>query len=132
MVSFMRELMRIRQRKWLGEAKWIFLGFDDKTGRQLVRFKCDTLDYLPCFDAVGQTRASHAGEQSDTYIRRRSERITSATNNRHIMQKRATLAVRQDGSYPWDRLGEVGLKVDVGGCHMLLKLGQRGNGVRSR
>jgi len=34
MVSCMKEALRIRKRKWLDEAKWIFLGFDDKNGRK--------------------------------------------------------------------------------------------------
>ena len=34
MVFCIREALRIKKRKWLEEAKWIFLGFDDKNGRE--------------------------------------------------------------------------------------------------
>ena len=41
MVSCMNEALRARKREWLREATYIFLGFDDKNGRKLLRFKCD-------------------------------------------------------------------------------------------
>ena len=58
----MTEALRVRKRKWLQQAKWIFLGFDDKRVRKLLRSKCDTPN-LPtgladaessrtCFEAV--------------------------------------------------------------------------------
>ena len=49
----MKEALRIRKRKWFREATYIFLGFDDKNGRKLLRFKCDTPEAPTCSDAVG-------------------------------------------------------------------------------
>ena len=52
MVSCMQEALRARKRDWLQEAAAIFLAFDDKNGRKLLRFKCDTRDAAPaCLDA---------------------------------------------------------------------------------
>ena len=52
MVSCMDEALRINKRTWFREAKSIFLGFDDKHGRKLLRFKCDAPDVPSCFDAI--------------------------------------------------------------------------------
>ena len=41
MVSCMKEALRMKKREWLREATYIFVGFDDKNGRKLLRFKCD-------------------------------------------------------------------------------------------
>ena len=53
MVSCMKEALRMRKRQWLRDATYIFLGFDDKNGRKLLRFKCDTPEASACFDAAG-------------------------------------------------------------------------------
>ena len=48
MVICMGEVLRRLKRKWLLDTTSIFLAFDDKAGRKLLRFKCD----VPlCFDA---------------------------------------------------------------------------------
>ncbi len=48
MVTCMGEVLRRLKRKWMHDATTIFLAFDDKGGRKLLRFKCD----VPlCFDA---------------------------------------------------------------------------------
>ena len=57
MVSCMQEALRARKRAWLQEAAAIFLGFDDKNGRKLLRFKCDTRDAPACLDAAGGGKA---------------------------------------------------------------------------
>ena len=50
MVICMGEVLRRLKRQWLREATSIFLAFDDKGSRKLLRFKCD----VPlCFDAKG-------------------------------------------------------------------------------
>ena len=62
MVRCMTEALRIRKRQWLESAKWIFLGFDDKNGRKLLRFKCDAeaeSSNHTCFDAVKAENGSH-------------------------------------------------------------------------
>ena len=49
MVICMGEVLRRLKRQWLREATSIFLAFDDKGSRKLLRFKCD----VPlCFDAA--------------------------------------------------------------------------------
>ena len=51
MVICMGEVLRRLKRKWMLDAVSIFLAFDDKGGRKLLRFKCD----VPlCFDAKGK------------------------------------------------------------------------------
>ena len=51
MVICMGEVLRRQKRKWLLDTTSIFLAFDDKAGRKLLRFKCD----VPlCFDAKGK------------------------------------------------------------------------------
>ena len=57
MTSCMKEVLRMRKRQWLREASYIFLGFDDKNGRKLLRFKCDTPEAPACFDAAGKRAA---------------------------------------------------------------------------
>ena len=47
----MGEVLRREKRRWLSEATRMFLTFDDKEGRNRLRFKCD----VPvCFDAKGK------------------------------------------------------------------------------
>ena len=60
MVSCMQEALRARKRAWLQEAAAVFLGFDDKNGRKLLRFKCDTRDAPACLDAAGGGKADPA------------------------------------------------------------------------
>ena len=60
----MGEVLRRVKRTWMLEATSIFLTFDDKAGRKLLRFKCDTPacsdakgkdgDTPMCFDAKGK------------------------------------------------------------------------------
>ena len=57
MVSCMQEALRVKKRKWLREAKYIFLAFDDKNGRKLLRFKCDAPAPQTCFDAVDSEKS---------------------------------------------------------------------------
>lgn len=73
MVCCMSETLRARKREWLDKAKWIFLGFDDKNGRKLLRFKCDT-PLGPCGDAklaptVSPRRASTPSDAEFDAIR---------------------------------------------------------------
>ena len=66
MVRCMTEALRQRKRQWLDKAKWIFLGFDDKNGRKLLRFKCDVpnetrsdaVASATCSDAVANSAAA--------------------------------------------------------------------------
>ena len=56
MVRCMGEVHRRKKREWMREATSIFLTFDDKAGRKLLRFKCDTpvcaaKGKPKCFDA---------------------------------------------------------------------------------
>ena len=41
MVTCMKDALRTKKRTWLREDQFIFLGFDDKSGRTLLRFNCD-------------------------------------------------------------------------------------------
>jgi len=52
MVSCMKDALRMKKRTWLSEAQYIFLGFDDKNGRKLLRFKCDAPSAPACLDAA--------------------------------------------------------------------------------
>ena len=52
MVTCMRVDLRIKKRTWLREAQFICLGFDDKNGRKLLRFKCDEPTGPACFAAA--------------------------------------------------------------------------------
>ena len=64
MVRCMGEVLRREKRRWMLGATSIFLTFDDKAGRKLLRFKCDTPvcsdakgkdgDIPVCFDAKGK------------------------------------------------------------------------------
>ena len=66
MVRCMTEALRIRKRQWLDKAKWISLGFDDKNGRKLLRFKRDAPNETrsdadasaTCSDAVANSAAA--------------------------------------------------------------------------
>ena len=63
MVRCMTEALRIRKCKWLESAMWIFLGFDDKNGLKLLRFKRDASAEAEssshtCFDAVNAESSS--------------------------------------------------------------------------
>jgi len=60
MVTCMKEVLRAQKRTWLREAQYIFLGFDDKNGRKLLRFKCDV---PACFDA-----AENSCEKDTTWL----------------------------------------------------------------
>ena len=51
MIRCMGEVLRREKREWMREATSIFLTFDDKAGRKLLRFKCDA---PVCFDAKGK------------------------------------------------------------------------------
>ena len=48
MVTCMKEALRIKKRTWLREVQFSFLGFDDKNGRKLLRFKCDAPNSPAC------------------------------------------------------------------------------------
>ena len=52
MVTCMKEVLRIKKRSWLREALFIFLSFDDQSGRKLLRFKCDAPNGPACCDAA--------------------------------------------------------------------------------
>ena len=58
MVTCMKDALRIKKRTWLREAQFIFLGFDDKNGRKLLRFKCDAPNSPACFDAAAESSDS--------------------------------------------------------------------------
>ena len=47
MATTMAHVLRARKREWLREATAIFLGFDDKNGRKLLRLKADTPSVAP-------------------------------------------------------------------------------------
>ena len=51
MIRCMGEVLRREKREWMREATSIFLTFDDKAGRKLLRFKCDA---PVCFDTKGK------------------------------------------------------------------------------
>ena len=53
MATTMAHVLRAQKRDWLREATAIFLGFDDKNGRKLLRFKAETPSAAPssCSDA---------------------------------------------------------------------------------
>ena len=53
MVRCMGEVHRRKKRTWMLEATSIFLTFDDKAGRKLLRFKCDT---PVCSDAARRAK----------------------------------------------------------------------------
>ena len=54
----------MRKREWLREATYIFLGFDDKNGRKLLRFKCDA----PSASTPGDT-VKDLCEEDPTWLR---------------------------------------------------------------
>ena len=61
MVSCMKEALRMRKREWLREATYIFVGFDDKNGRKLLRFKCDA--------PTAAGRSASTPERDSTWLR---------------------------------------------------------------
>ena len=65
MVSCMKEALRRKKRQWLREATWIFLGFDDKNGRKLLRFKCDA----PGASTPGSDADKDAHARDPTWLR---------------------------------------------------------------
>ena len=71
MVRCMGEVLRRKKREWMRMATSIFLTFDDKSGRKLLRFKCDT---PVCSDAKGKPCASTP--RGNHMLRRHEDRRT--------------------------------------------------------
>ena len=69
MVRCMGEVHRRKKREWMRGATSIFLTFDDKAGRKLLRFKCDT----PVCDAKGKPKCFDAKGKPTCFDAKRTD-----------------------------------------------------------
>ena len=69
MVRCMGEVHRRKKREWMRRATSIFLTFDDKSGRKLLRFKCDT----PVCDAKGKPKCFDAKGKPTCFDAKRTD-----------------------------------------------------------
>ena len=65
----MGEVLRREKRRWMLRATSIFLTFDDKAGRKLLRFKCDT----PVCDAKGKPKCFDAKGKPTCFDAKRTD-----------------------------------------------------------